>query len=648
MNLNFNNLINNIELPDIYQFAEQQIIIPSGPKAGLSFDISMSPLAQHLWPVLFTSDLTKYDTIVVTGPSQCGKTLTTIIASIYIMTILGESVIFSAPNLSILFGKWQQEIFPMFSSSPYLKGYLLDRSNQIAPKLSTTGAYIFTNGSCLRLLSTQSSDRAKSSYTSRNILITEFGGVRPVTTSEEADPLKQLKARCRAYTNVGYRFLLESTGTTTGGLVEQYYQKGTKSEISCECPNCHEWISPWRKDFVLNRDNPKASYAACPKCQFHITEDIRNEIIKQTKAIAQNPNSNIYSMRMSGFLNRFTSIESLAKEELELQSLKEKSPAYESKLKEIQNFVWGEAYEPKIDTVDMSLFDLGPEKMINPKLKRGDIPEWTDKITLGIDVGLKVCFWTMTCWGIKDEKLIAHISDYGIYHTKYESEGNIRAKDDIVIEGLTDLITTLKHHYSIDLILADIGYLFSSLIFWTNSNEKNMRIIGAHGTALAGWRAKTERFPTSSEFKSIRDFEDGSVCYRVLDQMKYVRHTSHNERFYLTEMLRTGDLTLFELADPNGHHDFIKSLDSHFQVVDENGEIKWEKRSGSTDHHLDSAILTLTGYKVLNPTFQFANKERFTKEIENKKQTILTPQSMQLQPVSNRGGVRRGPVIRRR
>jgi hypothetical protein len=54
----------------------------------------------------------------------------------------------------------------------------------------------------------------------------------------------------------------------------------------------------------------------------------------------------------------------------------------------------------------------------------------------------------------------------------------------------------------------------------------------------------------------------------------------------------------------------------------------------------------MTGFKVLNPTFQFSNKERYVKDNEPKKQTILPPG--QLQPVSNRGMVRRGAVIRRR
>lgn len=624
--LNLDEVIQNINIPDIYEFSDNYITLSSGPMAGMSFDYRSSPIAVHLWPIIF-GDPSRYESICLTSASQCGKTLCGItIPIIYLISILAESVIFAAPRLNLLQDKWMTEIYPMFRNNEYLSQYLLNRKSDVAPKLSTTNSYMFTNGTVIRLLSTQSSDRQKSSYTVKNCFITEYGGIKSVSTSEEADPIKQLLARTRSYQLLGKIFLMESTGTTTGGVVETSYQAGTRSEICCQCPNCNEWISPWRKDLVLNTDDYNLSYIQCPKCSFKIDDDIRSDIIKKTNLVSSNPVASSLSIKLSGFFNPFTNIQHLAKEEMELKSIEEKSPAYESKLKEVQNFIWGEAYEPKLDTIDMSLFDLGSDHFQIKEMKRGDIPEWTDKIILGMDIQLRVHFWTLTAWGIVNNKLKAHIIDYGIFNTRYEEEQNIRAKDVIVAEGIYNLVTSLKKQYRIDLILADIGYLFSSLIFFTNSHEKDWKIMGAHGVGNKGWRTKTEKYPSSGEFKELRPFEDGAVCYRVVDNLKYVRHTSSNERFYFMEMLRSGDLSLFNMSDPNGHQDFLKSLDSHFQIVDENGEVKWEKRKGSTDHHLDSAILTMTGYKVLNPTISFANKERYTSKSPSK-QTIQNPTS---------------------
>ena len=658
MNLNLNNVIDQIDIPSIFTFAEKEVIIASGPRADMGFDLSISPIATHLWPILFSNDLTRYDEIVITGPSQCGKTLSLIIPMIYLLTIMGESVIFAAPNYQILADKWQTEVYPLIASSPNLRSYLLDRKNDVAPKLSTTNSYLFRNGTNIRLISTQSADRAKSSYTARNLVITEFGGVKSQSTSEETDPLRQLKARCRSFSNVGYRFVLESTGTTVGGIVEQHYQKGTRSEICGQCPHCHNWVSPWRKDFHFNIDNPEQSYFECPSCQGIIDEPLRQTMIRNTQLITTVPESNIFSMRLSGFFNHFSSIRNFAKEELELSTLVTGSSQHESKLKEIQNFVYGEPYTPPLDNIDLSLFDIGPDKLSSKDYHRGDVPEWKENIVLGIDVQLRYQFWTLTAWGHDpndENKLIGHIIDYGIDHTRYEEEQHLRAKDTIVIESLNNLIQNLKGHYEIDLILADIGYLFSSLIFWTNSHEKDYRILGAHGIGIKSWRTRSEKLPTTNEIKVIRPFEDGAVCYRIVDQMKYVRHASPSERFFLTEMLRTNELTLFSISDPTGHEDYIKSLDSHFQIVSEEGEIVWEKRKGSTDHHLDSAILTLTGYKILHPQYQFANKERYQAGKEKKhNETILIekppipPTVVRRQPNMMPQLRRRGGVIKRR
>lgn len=597
-----------LETLSIYDFAAK-VEIMTGPKEGMMFDLDSSLIAKFVWPILFPDKDPEheYDEIIITGPSQCGKTLSIMIPVAYMLGILGESVIFSAPVMSVVTSKWQSDIFPLFKHHPDLQGQLTGKNTEYAPLLQSTGSYQFSNQAFLRLISTQSGDRAKASFTSKNIVITEFGGISRVKSSEETDAIGQLKARTRAY-GMKKRFILESTGTTTQGLVELKYHNGTRSTIHSPCPSCKELITPLRDDFILDISKP---YFKCPKCENKIFERNRQAMIRKADIYHQNNiNATDFSFRLPAFFNQFVDIQQFAREEYELSQLNPHSVASENKKRELLNFLWGEPYEvPEAEMLDISLLEQPDDTYTSRDTIRTRIPEWVTQVVLGADIQLRRHYWTLCGWGIKDEQLTAHVIDYGIYETDYDSVKDEQTKDQLVAQSLIDFITEMRQNYKIDLILTDIGYLFSSLILTTNKYGKKMRWYGAHGQPT-GWRARSETYPTKSEYIVAQEFEDGQVAARKRDKAVYIRHESSMERYHLLELMRTGRYQLYTPNPSETHTEYITSLDSHFQVVSpETGEIKWDKRHGTSDHYLDSAILTLTAYKLLNPRFRFGAQE---------------------------------------
>lgn len=603
MRWNVDAILDSLDTLTIYDFASK-VEIQTGPKAGQMFDMSSSLIAKYVWQVLFPEHDPEheYDEVIITGPSQCGKTLSLMIPAAYILGVLGESLIFSAPVLPVITSKWQTDIFPLFRTHPALQGLLTGKALDTAPLLQSTGSYQFANQAFLRLISTGASDRAKASFTARNVIVTEFGGVTKTKTSEETDPIGQLKARTRSY-GMRKRFILDSTGTTTKGIVEQRFLSGTQSTIRAACPHCHEKITPTRDDFRIDKE-PRFE---CPKCAGKINEEARRRMIRAEQIHhAGGIDAPNFSFRLPAFFNQFVDLAQFAREEKQLAQEQPGSPAAENKKRELLNFLWGEAYEvPAPEELDISLLDQPDDAYTSRDTIRTRIPAWVETVVLGADIQLRQHYWTLCGWGKIDGKLTGHVIDYGKYQTGYEETRGELTKDQLVAQSLVNFITEMRGVYNIDLAITDIGYLFSSLILTTNRYGKKLRWFGAHGQPT-GWRAKSEVYPRSSEYAVVQELEAAQVARRKKDKAIYVRHESSNERYHLLELFRTGRYQLFTPAPSETHTEYLTSLDSHFQIIDPlTGEVRWDKRHGTSDHYLDSAILTLTAYKLLNPAYRF-------------------------------------------
>ncbi len=104
-------------LRSIRRFAEEEIILPSGPYQGERLKIPRQPWL-GLW--LDHVDAGHWRRFLLTGPSQGGKTLGG--SAVPVMWHLfehRETVIYAAPTGEMAADKWQQDVLPLIRASRY-------------------------------------------------------------------------------------------------------------------------------------------------------------------------------------------------------------------------------------------------------------------------------------------------------------------------------------------------------------------------------------------------------------------------------------------------------------------------------------------------------------------------------------------------
>lgn len=609
---------------DIFEFSKS-ITLVEGPKKGFQFDPSKSVMARIIWPYLFGDKKEQFNEFIITGPSQSGKSLVSfIIPSIYIAYYMRENSILSSPTLTLIQKKYTQSVLETIILNRHLARDLLhpkywDGSYRNPPKMSYNNPlFRYHNGTMVSFMSTQSGDKGKSAETARNIFITEFGGARRVTTSEEADAIEQIRARARSYISVGYRMVLESTQTTNEGVVYDRYHDGCQGVVSCDCPSCGERIEPKRTMLVVNKENLKGSYLECPKCKFQITEEHRRKLLESAYLHMHGSSKSIFSFSMSGFFNHFYSLENLAIEELGfINSTPQKK---DSKDRELQNFVWGEPYTlPNVHELTLDLFsEESKKKIIDTTLYKSQLPDNTKYITCGIDSHVSQHYYTIVAWTQVEKEIKGHIIEYGRFKTKFDSEKFLKSQDQIISEALLELHEILKTRYKnkINIYLADIGQMQRELLSRIGRYEKSHRLIGA-----VGFKRRASVYTQTTGTKTLMVCEDLSYRENKAVHYKYVEHDSSQERKYVQDYIRRGDVKLYQPQnDPEEHEQFLKSIFSHVQTISDAEGFKWKKIENTSDHHLDATILSFSGLKLLNRQVSFADpSQSFSGDTQKKK-----------------------------
>lgn len=101
----------------ISQFAIEEIILPSGPFKGLSFDLDRQPFAQRLFNLIELGYFCRY---AIVGPTQTGKTFCgLVIPLMYHLFEIGENVVYGIPTMKMAMDKWQQDLLPAIMASRY-------------------------------------------------------------------------------------------------------------------------------------------------------------------------------------------------------------------------------------------------------------------------------------------------------------------------------------------------------------------------------------------------------------------------------------------------------------------------------------------------------------------------------------------------
>lgn len=407
-------------LRPLWQFAEEEIVIPDGPYKDLKFRCSTQPYSR-LWFDAIDSGL--WQRFAATGPSQTGKTLTcAVIPLMYHLFEFGETVIFGVPDMEMAYDKWQQDLEPAILASRY--------ADQIPTKGrgSRGGSFAsitFRNGATLKFMAGGGDDKNRAAFTSRILVVTEVDGFTSSDLSVESDKIKQMEARTRAYGN-RRRIYLECTVSTETGKIWQEYNAGTCSRIVLPCPHCGGWVSPEREHLLGWQDAPdeldaeERSQFFCPAegCGQAWSEPDRAEANRGAKLIHREqtigddgaflgdpPKTRTLGFRWSAVNNLFTTAGQLGAEEWKSSRELDQDNAE----RERQQFVW--VIPHKSDIQDLAALSVDALMLRQGPHCKGITPPDMQLITAAIDVGKYLLHFTAKAWSSLP---LGFTLDYGV------------------------------------------------------------------------------------------------------------------------------------------------------------------------------------------------------------------------------------------
>lgn len=430
-------------LRTLERFACEEIVLPSGPCEGERFRLETQPFV-GLW--FREVDTGRWRRHIITGPSQSGKTLLgSAIPICYHLFEIGERVVYGVPDLDMVRDKWESDLLPVIERTRYRD--LLPRVGG-GSRGGGTKMIRFRNGAILRFMTSGGRDKSRSAFTSRVLVVTEVDGWISSEASLEADKIKQLEARLRAYGS-RKRVYLECTVTVESGRIWSEYQAGTASRIVLPCPHCHGWVSPEREHLAGWRDTDSVQEArakaffACPECGQAWSEEDRRaanlagrlvhrgqEITLDGQIVGAIPETDAFGFRWSGVNNLFATAGDLGADEWNGARARDRDNAE----RELRQFIWCVPYElPEID-----LTPLDPEALRKRTggLKKGILPPGCIGISVGIDTGKRALNWVAIAWLASGG---GRVIDYGVQTVEADRLG--------ILRGLVEALRRLKEYF---------------------------------------------------------------------------------------------------------------------------------------------------------------------------------------------------------
>ena len=313
------------------EWAEAEVIIPSGPFEGYRFDSKRLPYCRLLF-----EEMGKWQRHVITGPTQSGKSFHAFaLVVVYYLFEMQLDVIIGIPDINMAGDKWQEDIKPVIESSSYRE--LLPTTGQGSKGAGKIQKIKFKNGRFLRFMSGGGNDKQRAGATARVLVVTETDGLDTVsgTSQEGQTKIQQLEARTRAFDDDALKFF-ECTVSTESRFTWSEYSNGTASNIVCQCRSCGAWVSPGREDLSGWQGAESAIEAGekgrwnCPSCGIVYSEDDRTkmnlearlvhkgqEITPDGIVVGNAPETNTLGFRWSAWNNLLCSTRKLAQEEWE-------------------------------------------------------------------------------------------------------------------------------------------------------------------------------------------------------------------------------------------------------------------------------------------------------------------------------------------
>lgn len=421
------------------EFAEQELVLPSGPFAGRRFTMDRQPFSR-LWFGAVDSGL--WQRYMAVGPTQTGKTLLFFVCpTLYHLFEYCETVVCGVPNRDMAMDKWNRDLKPAIERTRYAE--FLPKKGP-GSQGGNTMVVQFRNGAWLRFMTGGGDDKSVAGFTTRIVVLTELDGMDVASeTSREADRVKQIEARAMAYGS-RKRVYGECTASIEEGRIWQEYVSGTQSRIALKCIKCGEYVTPEREhligwqgagDVMLAKEQASLF---CPECGEAWTEPERRiahdgavlvhkgqKIDREGTITGDSPKTDTLGLRWNGANNFMMEMQDIAAAEWTAANAANEDNAE----REMLQFYWARPHKPS--TITDTPLDAKTLMQRTGPFDRGHVPAEAVYLVAHADVGKWLLHYTVTAF---KADFTGWVIDYGVIETKTDQIGVERG----ILQALRD------------------------------------------------------------------------------------------------------------------------------------------------------------------------------------------------------------------
>jgi phage terminase large subunit GpA-like protein len=600
------------------QFAEEEIVLPTGPHQGRKYQVDRNPFAGLLLDALEDK---RWSRKFVIGVQQSGKTLLgSLVPLMYHVFERKETVVFGIPSRDMIKDKWEQDILPVIAASRYRD--FLPRAGQ-GSRGGTPMMVQFAHGPVLRFMTAGGNDKSRAGFTSRVLIATEVDGFDEVGgNSRETDKFGQLEGRVRAFTKCQPLVYGECTVSIDSGRIWREYSNGTESRLAIRCPHCRAFVTPAREQLVGWHDAPdiitagEKAVLCCPGCGAAWSEADRTAANRDCRLVhkgqsvnadgfveGDSPRTDTLGFRWTAANNLLVDVADVGREEWRAKQ----DPDEENAEKKLLQFVWALPHKP--EAVDLTQLDAQVVTQRVTKDPRGRVPSDARGITIGIDVGQWLCHWAALSW--RDESS-CHVTDYGVLEVKSDLMEKERAllaalrdfRDTVCEKGWeSDVGAIVPHTVLIDSGWAGEESEHLNEVIYAFCRESNEKCLAQRYFPAKGWSAGRYHHPREKD-KWVRQIGEQWHAAKVPRQkgvrlvhvnVDHWKTKTHNR--LRTPIGQTGAMTLYA-ASSKEHLSVAKHLTAEKQIEDfvpgRGRVIRWEMIRRA-NHYLDAAMLAQVG-----------------------------------------------------
>lgn len=614
-------------LRTLEQWIEDEVYIADGPFEGFRYSWERQPVHRL---IVREIDSANWSEIYITGPSQSGKTLIAFCyPMLYHMTEMGESIVMGVPEGRMADDKWKIDLLPPMQASPSLAA-LIPITGPGSQGGVVRDTITLQNSAKLKIMTRSGSDQSKAGFTSRVVIVTEAAGFSKTSdASREANPLKQLQARQRAYDAADRRLYVEGTVTIEEDLPWSAQEDSSRSRIVSQCPWCAEWVLPEREhlrgyqEAETSGAASRSAYWVCPACEGHIDDAMRREMVAAAKVVhdgqeidrdgnitGDRPDTNRLFIRYTAWHNMFVSTGTLGQEEWRASRIDPEDPDFDDSEKERCQFVWVTPYKPQLLEREPLQIDIITKRR-DEVYSRGRCPDDTTHLTVGVDLGMNLA-WYVVLAGRACGR--THFVDYGPL--------DVPSRDlDVQLAlnaTLRDLKQTLEAGYQFQngvmvpsQVWIDAGYEAGTVFAFCRSEggrKRKSRFMPVFGRG-SGQMQQMYHAPAKKE-RGIYEvgnrwhiaFHKVQRCFQVFTDTDYWKDQIHHG-FYLEDE-KPGASTLFQ-APQIAHKQLARHITNEQRILEfvpGRGEVvKWDRKGAQ--HLLDAAqyaraALDRAGYRA--------------------------------------------------